>query len=175
MVCIYTIQWGNRNKVYVGQTQAFAKRRSQHLADLKAHRHKNHKLQKEYDLLGIPEIDVLEEVAITELDVRERFWIQEFDSIAQGYNIVDGGEGYKDKINTPGSKYSKLILLKVFRSLYTTTLSYRDIAKKFSVDKNLPYRMCSGNHYLWIGVKYPKLMKRVILKRVRQCSLNRQR
>lgn len=163
MICIYVIYW-DYTKVYVGQTQNYNKRKSQHISDLKAHRHKNWKLQHEYNTCGMPIIEVLEQTQLDNLNTLETFWINEFDSINNGFNISEGGD-LKDKVNTPGSVYSKIVLLRAFRLLYTTTLSYRKIANLLHIDKNVPYRIRTGNHYLWIRDRYPKLFSKMISKR----------
>jgi hypothetical protein len=49
------------------------------------------------------EFSILEECSATELDDKEKYWIQFYDTINTGYNLVPGGQSYRG-IENPSAK-----------------------------------------------------------------------
>ena len=99
---IYCITNIDNNKRYVGQTYDLKFRWMRHKSDLRGNRHHNKHLQAAWNKYGEENFvfDELEHCPIEQLDEREIYWIEYFDSQNQefGYNLADGGlgcRGYK--------------------------------------------------------------------------------
>ena len=94
--CIVNIVNGKR---YVGQSVDIELRKRGHFSHLKCGIHDNSYLQASFNKHGIDsfEFRVLEEVPIDMLDIRERAWINYYQSNLRrfGYNIEDGGNPNK--------------------------------------------------------------------------------
>ena len=84
---IYKITNLKNSKVYIGQSQNIFKRKLQHFTALRAHRHENTKMQKDWntDSHGF-RWDVVEYCSLDKLNEREKYWIDYYDSINKGYN-----------------------------------------------------------------------------------------
>lgn len=98
---IYAIKNIINNKVYIGQSVDINKRFKQHLWGLNHNRHDNPHLQNSWNKYKEENFEfiVLEEVEdINNLDIQEQYWIDEFNSYNDGYNLKLGGvsgRGYK--------------------------------------------------------------------------------
>lgn len=94
---IYFIINQVNQKRYVGQTTNFSRRRSEHLLKLKENRHPNIKLQNAWNKYGennfIIEKITYENLTKEELDEMEKYYIQYYNSIENGYNMTSGGAG----------------------------------------------------------------------------------
>lgn len=78
---------------YVGQTKDLNKRKSQHCSELRRNLHPNYPLQTDWILFGESSF-IFEtlEIAYTDYDIRERYWVQKCNSInPYGYNLTSGG------------------------------------------------------------------------------------
>lgn len=94
---IYCIKNIITNKVYVGSTKNFKKRWNTHLKDLRAGKHSSIKLQRSYNKHGEDKF-VFEIIELVEYDKdvivdKENYYMQYFDSKANGYNIADAAFG----------------------------------------------------------------------------------
>ena len=90
---IYKITNLINNKVYIGQSIDIKERWYNHL-----HRHQRSKdlpLYRAFEKYGIKNFtfDIIEECDIQNLDEREKYWIQYYDSYNNGYNMTTGGQG----------------------------------------------------------------------------------
>lgn len=96
MACIYKITNNVNDKVYVGQTiRPIEARLQQHKRDAKRLHESNIKLYNAMNKYGAEnfQISVVEECDAEDLDEREIFHIEQFDSFANGYNTTAGGGG----------------------------------------------------------------------------------
>ena len=91
MTGIYLIKNKINNKVYIGSSVDIDRRKSQHLSELKYNHHHNKYLQRSWNKYGEDNFEflVLEECAVELLDIREKYYIQEFKSLDanKGYNL----------------------------------------------------------------------------------------
>ena len=90
---IYKITCKANGKCYIGQTQAtLAKRWNDHLYDSKKKGFLLYRAMRKYGV-GCFSIEAIETVeTTTELNDRERYWVQHYDSHNNGYNSTLGGE-----------------------------------------------------------------------------------
>lgn len=87
-------------KRYIGQTDNFQRRTMQHLRDLRAERDLCRALQNSWNKYGEEYfyIEILEFCEVNELDSKETFYINKFNTTNKefGYNIFGGGRSKRD-------------------------------------------------------------------------------
>lgn len=167
MIGIYALWFEEPSMIYIGQSQSINQRYSEHIRKLKNNKHTNYKVQNCYDLYGKPELIVLEECLLAELNDLEIQWTEEYDSLNTGLNIIEAGQvGYGP--NSNGSRYSKITILRVFSLLYRTKLKQKEIVRKIKVNISLIEDIKQGNSHLWLREKWPdkyqKMKRRVNFK-----------
>lgn len=109
MICIYQIKNIINNKIYIGSSKNFQKRKIRHLRDLKKGSHHCIYLQRAYSKYGIENFvfEILEECIAVELFDKEKAWINK---LKPEYNI--GGVGGGDNFTNHPDKdliYQKLV------------------------------------------------------------------
>ena len=101
MPYIYKITNDVNDKVYIGKTtKSIETRFNEHKRERKRNRCKSRPIYQAMNKYGFNKfhIDVVEECSIDKLDERESFWINEYNSFANGYNFTTGGVG-KPKVD----------------------------------------------------------------------------
>lgn len=95
VVGIYMIRNTINDKKYIGQSSDILNRWTHHKCDLNNNQHHNNHLQSSWNLYGQDkfEFSIIEETTLDNLDSRERFWIDYYDSYYNGYNNDLGGQG----------------------------------------------------------------------------------
>jgi len=97
--CIYIIKNIVDGKVYIGQTSNIKVRISSHKSELKRNKHRNEYLQNAVNKFSIDNFvfEVIEDCDETNIDNRERYWMDFYDSCnrSKGYNLVYGGNSNK--------------------------------------------------------------------------------
>ncbi len=86
-------------KEYIGQTSGTLKKRAKNLISGDGYKKCSlfWKAIRKYGFLNL-KVEILEEVPLSELNKKEEFYIQKFDTLApKGYNLTGGGEGGKKK------------------------------------------------------------------------------
>jgi group I intron endonuclease len=94
---IYVIRNINTNKVYVGSTKNFGIREKTHFRTLENGNHSSIKLQRSYNKHGRSAFvfEVIERTPYRKKIIleREKHWMEELDSLANGYNIAPASFG----------------------------------------------------------------------------------
>lgn len=105
-ICIYQLKNKVSGKSYIGSTKDQMERYWSHIGKLKRNIHDNKELQKDFNLIGRDnfEMIVLEECTIDMLLEREQYWS---DKISNKYNIR---VNVKSNIGLPHSDKVKLVL-----------------------------------------------------------------
>lgn len=97
---IYIIRNKKNGKVYIGQSRRLSNRQYMHFHTLEKGRHFNKHLQRSYNTYGADSFtfEILEYCGIDILDEREKYWIEQYDSVncAHGYNNEYGGNVGKE-------------------------------------------------------------------------------
>lgn len=96
---IYKIECLANGRVYIGQTQNFQKREREHLNDLKRNQHHSILLQRAFNKYGERafKCSIIEECTKANVDEREKYWINYYDSTNKykGFNLEGGGNAKK--------------------------------------------------------------------------------
>lgn len=90
---IYII-WNRDEKIYVGQSMNVGDRWKQHRNQLLNRIHTNKSLQNDWVQMGVDNFrfDMIEEVNPSNLDERETYWINFFNTFHEGYNTTSNGQ-----------------------------------------------------------------------------------
>jgi len=132
--------YGIRNivdgKWYVGQSVRIEERRGRHFGRLAQGTHFNEHLQASYNCYGKECFDfhILEEVPEDMLDIRERSWIEYYESTQKryGYNREDGGSFSKRHSEETKLKIGKAHKGKIITKEMRLKMSLAHIGKKLS-------------------------------------------
>lgn len=172
---IYRLVFKGTNKVYVGQAKNIEKRYTEHLYTFK-HKLASKKLQQAYHQYGEPTYDILCECTEEELTENENLAIDVCNAYRDGFNTlrVEGGSTRGlTGLQHPGSKYSKILILRVFSLLYTTTIPYSHIALKLGLSNQyLVNNIASGLHHLWLKTEYPIQFQKMLDNKIVRNNTN---
>lgn len=152
---IYIIRNDLNNKVYIGQSVNTENRFKEHCRfnNMQAY------IDKEISHLGKEHFwyEILES-QIENYDEREIYWIDYYNSIyPAGYNIAVGGNGmYNGTKNISSLIKNEKILNAIINDLQNTEMSYKEIAKKYSIENDvLICRINTGTCYRKSNLNYP--------------------
>ena len=92
-ICIYKIVNKINNKVYIGQTICFKKRKYSHKISLNKGKSRCRKLQYSWNKHGESnfKFEIIETCTKDILNEREIYWINFYNSVNNGYNLENGG------------------------------------------------------------------------------------
>lgn len=92
---IYCIENLVNGKKYIGLSNDIYRRWSNHLCELEGNYHVNIHLQNAWNKYGVEQFRfyILEKCDESELNLREQFWIEYYNTFKDGYNRTIGGEG----------------------------------------------------------------------------------
>ena len=131
-VGIYKYQNKENGKIYVGQSINIEKRHKQHLYDAKYNPFSSTGIDVAIYYEGIDNFtfEVIEECPVEQLDDRERYWINYYDSYNNGYNRTSGGKVVR------GEEHGMAILtydqVWEIRELYGQRVKRSDVFKRFA-------------------------------------------
>lgn len=158
---IYILYFENPDKCYIGQSVHIFRRITEHNRKLLSNSHYNYKLQEKFNICKtLPTVEILQECTISELSSLEELYIKEFDSIKNGYNIVEslsGGSGY----TSSRSKYTEEDILNVFFELLNPETCNVDIGKKLDLPTTLVESIAYNKRHIWVSERYPELRKEI--------------
>lgn len=169
MIGIY--KWTNKinNKVYIGQSINIEERRKKHIAASyypKSNTYNTafHKAIRKYGEDNF----IFEVICICkpeELDVLEKYYIQEYNSIVPyGYNMTTGGENPW----SCASYFSQQDIHAIIKELRETDDKAEDIAKRWSCSASLIKKISYGEEYYIENESYPirdsEHIKRILKK-----------
>jgi len=152
---IYALYWEEPDLVYIGQSKEIEVRFYEHLRLLKVGKHPNYKVNRVYNTYGIPTTVILETCDLKDLDILEINWMEEFDSLNSGLNIVPGGITNGRDTEHGASKYTKENILKAVSFLLDTTLSLKEISKCTKISTSVLSTIQNLSKHRWILREYP--------------------
>ena len=137
MCGIYMIKNNINGKMYIGQSKNINTRWIKHKTELNANRHANRHLQGSWNKYGSDSFSflILEECLEDELNKKEQYYIEFYDSFNTGYNLDKGGNG------VCGFKHTPEQLLKMRR------IQSPLIVLQFDFNFNLVYRFEGGSSH----------------------------
>lgn len=110
---IYKITNKINNKIYIGKSTDIEERWKYHISHYNYEREYDKPLYKSFRKYGIENFsfEIIEECSL-DIDEKEKYWINFYDSYKNGYNATIGGEGGITALN-PREKYGKLTINEV--------------------------------------------------------------
>ena len=146
MIGIYKIENKENKMVYIGQSINIEKRWSNHRSCAFNQNSKDYNipLYRDFRKYGIDKFnfEVIEECLKDELDIKEQYWIEYFNSFYNGYNESFGG-----KIHCRYSNISKRKVIGVIDDLKTTNMTHKDIAEKWDVSVEMVQGINTGRYW----------------------------
>lgn len=151
MIGIYKIENKLNGKCYIGQSVNIEKRWKRHKRDAqnKNSESYNYPLQRAFRKYNIENFDfsIVEECKKHELNEKEIYWINKYNSRQEGYNISNGGNlpiSFNiDKIN------------KVKELLKTTYMPFKKIAEELDIGYDVVVKINKGIHWVDEKEQYP--------------------
>lgn len=150
MIGIYIIKNKINNQCYIGQSVNITRRWRQH-KEAVANGVKT-PLYLAIQKYGIDNFDfqILEECSIEELNDREIYWIEKYDSYYKGYNQTRGGQQYSHNVKLSDEDYDKIVQL-----LQDSSYTQKEISKMFSVGEDTISEINTGKIRFHSTIKYP--------------------
>ena len=132
MIGIYMFENINNHKKYIGQSINITHRKWEH------YNRPSSGCYIDKILAAKPEeftFSIIEECPVDKLDEREIYWIDYYDSINNGYNVIRGGDCYRGE-NNIGAKLTELQVKEIIKLLEECKLTNGEIAKLYQVHIN---------------------------------------
>ena len=143
---------------YIGLSTNINERYNKHCNSLRNNTHHNYKLQLGYQVNGeLPSISILE-YATENLEGREVYWIDKFDSFHNGMNLTIGGESSSGQDNNY-ALYTKEQYVKAFLTLVNTDKRLVDISKELHMSISVIKAIAEGSGHKYLEIEYPSEYK----------------
>lgn len=131
MIGIYKITNNKNGKSYIGQSNHIKRRWKDHRTrafQSTSNQYNSHLYRaiREYGLDSFS-FKVLEECPLEQLDEREKYYVQFYDTYKNGYNLTEGGDSGTSSI------LSREQVDEIVELLQTSSLSHREIAEDYGV------------------------------------------
>lgn len=154
---IYIIKNKFNNKVYIGQSVNPVQRWEQYRSAVKK-KPEAQLITRAMSKYGFNNfwMEILE-VNIKNYDEREKYWIQQYNSIApNGYNLADGGKGSGNGVYSQSASITDSTLLAaVIDDIIQDILSLSAIAKKYHLSYSVINEINQGHTYYNPDLSYP--------------------
>lgn len=143
LIGIYKITNTINGKSYIGQSTNIYKRWEREKADSRnvSSRSYEYPLMRAFRKYGIKNFnfEIIEECNNEELNQREVYWIDYFDTFFNGYNQTLGGDR---TLNQPKDK-----IIGIISDLINTNMSHKDIASKWDISIEMVQGINTGRHW----------------------------
>ncbi len=149
MVGIYKIENLINGKCYIGQSIDITRRWRQHRSDYKDGTVSLYQAIKKYGLNNFS-FEIIEECSVDELDNREIYWIEYYNSYNNGYNETLGGSNRKAWLKINNEQLQEIISY-----LQNTNISQQEIATIFNVGEDTISEINQGRTRHQENVDYP--------------------
>lgn len=149
MIGIYKIENLINHKIYIGQSVHIERRWKEH-----CRHYKQSIISDAIKKYGEDNFSfqVIEECPEDKLDEREMFYINKFNCIVpNGYNIRD----YSKSNQTTFNYYNKETFLNIVNDIKNSTLTFKEISKKYNVSDRTIYSINNGQYHYLENEKYP--------------------
>lgn len=168
---IYALVFNGTDSMYIGQSVNIEARYSSHLSGFK-HGRLTYKLFNAFNDYGIPELAILHECSILELDDLEEIYIKEFDAVSSGFNILDSSSPIFRGVEHHNSLYDKNTIYSVLDLLIKEPpLLFKNIAEQLDVSIALIENISSLKAHTWLKEERPlEYAKLVVMKGTRKSN-----
>lgn len=144
MIGIYKIQNLTNGKCYIGQSKDIKRRWRNHCysANNPTDHNYNNPLYRSIRKYGIENFsfEVIEECLVSELNDKEKFYIQKYNSFFNGYNLTLGGDSSAIGIN-------KEKIIGIIEDLETTEMYHSEIANKWNISQEMVQGINTGRYW----------------------------
>lgn len=167
MVGIYKITNNINNHCYIGQSIHIEKRFLEHKNKYNWAREKNKPLYLAFQKYGLENFtfEIIEECESNQLNQKEQYWIQYYNSFNNGYNVTSGGETNFGN-NHPGHKLTKQDIIDI-------RTRYAKLERKKEVYLLYNQRIGeSGFNKIWKGETWKDVMPEVYTKENKEYHLH---
>lgn len=132
-------------KVYIGQSKILRSRRNQHLSSAfnpNSNEYDSllHRAMRKYEYENF-DYEILENCLVSELDEKEIYWIEQYNSYGEGYNLTRGGNSATYK------KIDDEMLKKITQELKNTQRKHQDIANEFEISIEMIQGINTGRYW----------------------------
>lgn len=149
---IYKITNLINNKCYIGQSKHVSRRIQEHISS--AHRvtaqDYNYPIHCAFRKYGLDNFDFELLESTTDLNIREQYYVNLFDSRKNGYNQTDGGYQSIRQI-----KLTKDDVIRIIEQLKTTLKPLTQIAEEFDISADFVSDINFGNSWFDETINYP--------------------
>lgn len=158
---IYRITNLINGKIYIGQTNNFKRRVSQHKYDSQKIDNYLYRSIRKYGLENFA-FEIIEEAPLTQLNELETAYISKFNSYEKGYNLTTGGDNNTSAANKANSKLAKEEVI-FLRKLYD---SQTDLSNKEIWNESFKEKISFSNFRdVWSGQTWKEIMPEVFTKK----------
>lgn len=156
MIGIYKITNKINNKVYIGQSIDIEKRWRAHIYRSTKEEYQEY-LYQAIRKYGINKFDfsIIEECSSDQLDEREQYWIEYYDSYKNGYNMTIGGNGNRENCEKANEKRKVAVLAyqldgTFYKEFESISLASRETGVHiFVIEQCLNGNNQRGGNYQW--------------------------
>ena len=151
---------GEETNVYIGQSITIERRfKYEHTNRLLSNTHENNLLQQAYNLYGPPELLILEVTTPSMLNIREKHWINTYNSYVSGLNLSPGGTGYSSGCLHPDALYSEDTYLAILKLLAEGNTS-QQVSTYLNVSIHVVRSIKHKEKHCYLEITHPDLYKR---------------
>ena len=141
---IYKIENLINHKIYIGQSVNIEKRWEKHktVAFNKNDKSYEYPLYRAFRKYGIENFSfsIIEECSELDLNDKEKYWVDYYNSFFNGYNQSMGGD-------STHNVHNKETILGIIKYLETTTLVQREIATKWNISEEMVQGINTGRYW----------------------------
>lgn len=161
---IYKLVFKNTDKVYIGQSINIETRYTTHLNELKNKTH-SHKLQQAYLLYGVPELFILEENILGDLNSLEEQYIHKYNSVLNGFNTSNKASGGVSLGEDNGlSKYSNNQIIEAVELMTEfPDISLKVLSDNIGISWETLKQISRGTQYKWLKDVIPETYNKILL------------
>lgn len=153
---IYLIKFSN-GKVYVGLSNNIIRRMKEHNTDYRHDLPLTRAIQKYGKISDFYLLESINADNRKKLQERESYWINYYQSNTKekGYNLTSGGDGADIGANNVSAKFTEDEILQVISDIKNSSLSLKDIAKKYNTSPQAISKINNGISYFHKTENYP--------------------
>lgn len=167
MIGIYKITNNINGHSYIGQSIHIEERFKEHKKPYNWEREKNKPLYIAFQKYGLENFsfDIIEECQPNQLDIKEQYWIEYYNTYQNGYNVTVGGETNYGQ-NHPGHKLTKKDVIDI-RTRYANLERKKDVYLLYNQRIGQ-----SGFGKIWKGQTWKEIMPEVYTKENKEYHLH---